>query len=132
MATLTIGRLARQADVNIETIRYYQRVGLISQPAKPENGYRIYPTTTIHRIRFIKRAQKLGFKLLEIADLLELSSENCEDVRNKAEQKRIQIKRQIDDLVTLKDSLDDLIEACKSGKKNACCPIVEALTAEQA
>ena len=68
----TIGILAKAAEVNIETVRYYQRVGLIKEPAKPLQGYRTYPSVTLNRIKFIKRAQQLGFSLTEIAELLEL------------------------------------------------------------
>jgi MerR family mercuric resistance operon transcriptional regulator len=67
---LTIGRLAKSANVNVETVRYYQRVGLIKEPPKPPAGYRVYTGDTINRIRFIKRAQQLGFTLHEITELL--------------------------------------------------------------
>ena len=69
---LTIGRLAQSAGVNVETIRYYQRVGLLKEPEKPAYGYRHYPPDTVARIRFIKRAQQLGFTLEEISELLSL------------------------------------------------------------
>lgn len=125
---LTIGRLAEQAGVNVETVRYYQRVGLITEPPRPMQGFRHYPSETINRIRFIKRAQQLGFKLDEIRELLDLGSGHCEDVRSRAEKKREQIVRQIRDLESLKATLDTLIDACREGKGNACCPVVEALT----
>lgn len=127
---LTIGRLAEQADVNVETVRYYQRVGLIAEPSKPVQGFRTYPSETIDRIRFIKRAQQLGFKLSEISELLDLGSGHCDDVRMRAEEKRDQIINQINDLEALKVTLDTLITACRKGKKNACCPVVEALTSD--
>ena len=91
----TIGILAKAAEVNIETIRYYQRVGLITEPVKPLQGYRTYPSETLNRIKFIKRAQQLGFSLAEIAELLELGEGSCNDVRQRAEEKKAHIEQQI-------------------------------------
>ena len=128
MKPLTIGLLAGQAGVNIETVRYYQRIGLVAEPSKPLQGFRIYPAETIDRIRFIKRAQQLGFNLKEISDLLELGSGHCTDVSVRAEEKRDQILGQIKDLQSLKSTLDTLIDACHAGDDNACCPVIETLT----
>ena len=105
-ATLTIGRLARAAGVNVETVRYYQRLGLVGEPAKPESGFRHYPADTLDRIVFIKRAQQLGFRLEEIRELLELGDGHCADVRNRAEEKRGQIEAQIRDLRAMRATLD--------------------------
>ncbi len=124
---LTIGRLARETGVNVETVRYYQRVGLIIEPAKPMAGYRIYPPDTPIRIRFIKRAQRLGFTLKEIVELLDIGSSNCCDVRERAEVKRAQVEAQIRDLTALRTTLDGLIDACKNGSTSVGCPIVESL-----
>ena len=126
---LTIGTLAKDADVNIETIRYYQRIGLITEPSKPAQGYRIYPDETLMRIKFIKRAQQLGFSLQEIEELLQLGEGNCNDVRLRAEQKRSQIDRQIKDLKNLRGTLDQLITACHDSDSTKHCAIVETLTA---
>ncbi len=126
--SLTIGLLAQKAYVNIETVRYYQRIGLLSEPIKPAEGYRVYPTTSINRIRFIKRAQQLGFSLQEISELLQLGDGECNDVRSRAEQKRIQIERQICDLENLRKTLDTLITECKDESNNGNCPIIETLT----
>jgi MerR family mercuric resistance operon transcriptional regulator len=125
---LTIGRLAKSADVNVETIRYYQRVGLITEPPKPADGYRVYTSETVDRIRFIKRAQQLGFKLSEIIELLELGDGHCTDVRDRAEKKRRQIDMQIRDLKALRRTLDGLIDACGDGRGAAPCPIVSTLS----
>jgi len=125
---LTIGRLAKHAGVNIETIRYYQRIGIIKEPVKPLNGYRIYSTDITKKILFIKRAQKLGFSLKEIADLLSLGDGRCADVMQRAKQKREHISSQINDLIKLQHTLDTLISACLKDKDSAHCPIVEALT----
>lgn len=126
-AALTIGRLARAAGVNVETIRYYQRVGLIHEPSRPDHGYRIYPMEVIEQIRFIKRAQQLGFRLQEIAELLELGEGRCDDVRSRAEHKRDQIDAQIRDLQALRSILDALIQQCQTGTQPQACPIVQTL-----
>ncbi len=126
---LTIGRLAQAAAVNIETVRYYQRVGLIIEPAKPREGYRIYPAETIVRLGFIKHAKHLGFNLNEIAELLQLGDGQCDDVRSRAELKRKQINQQINDLRKLRSTLDMLIKSCKLENDASHCPIVETLMA---
>lgn len=124
---LTIGYLARAAGVNIETVRYYQRFGLIDEPPKPASGFRVYPKETIDRILFIRRAKELGFSLKEIAELLQLGDGHCEDVRQRAEEKQAHIDEQIKDLRRLRKTLDKLIKACQSDSDPAHCPIVETL-----
>ena len=126
-AVLTIGNLARAAEVNVETVRYYQRLGLIQEPPRPREGYRRYPAQTVERIRFIKRAQRLGFSLKEIAELLELEDGHCMDMRIRAERKRARIDQQIGDLEKLRDTLDELIESCGADSDASRCPIVENL-----
>jgi len=129
--TLTIGYLARAADVNIETVRYYQRVGLIQEPKKPVTGYRVYPLEIVDRIKFIKRAKDLGFSLKEIIELLELGDGHCADVRHHAEDKLKHIDMQIKDLKKLRKTLDTLIKTCQTDTGNAHCPIVETLTGKR-
>ncbi|MGV6858099.1 MAG: Hg(II)-responsive transcriptional regulator [bacterium] len=126
-AGMTIGELADRAGVNIETVRYYQRRGLIEEPPKPLNGFRRYPVATVERLWFIKRAQSLGFSLGEIADLLQLGQGHCKDMRQRAEEKREKIHRQIQDLKRLEQTLDGLIASCQEGDAQAACPIVESL-----
>ncbi len=126
---LTIGRLAQAAGVNIETIRYYQRFGLMTEPDKPVEGYRIYPFEYIARLRFIKHAKNLGFSLKEITELLQLGDGQCDDVRSRAEQKRAQIEQQINDLQKLRNTLNTLIDACHTDHDAGHCPIIETLTA---
>jgi len=126
--SLTIGRLAKAAGVNVETIRYYQRVGLVIEPVKPLEGFRVYPNETINRIRFIRRAQKLGFSLQDIAHLLELGDGHCDDVREQAEAKLAQIETQIKDLQAMRKTLKQLITECNTGNENGSCPIVHSLT----
>jgi len=128
---LTIGRLADSSGVNIETIRYYQRIGIINEPDKPREGYRIYPPADIERILFIKRAQQLGFSLKEIADLLELGDGHCSDIRHQAELKCDHIKQQINDLQKLQQTLETLIDTCHTDDTNMHCPIVETLTSSK-
>lgn len=125
--SLTIGRLAQAADINVETIRYYQRIGMIDEPTKPRQGFRVYSPATLERIRFIKRAQQLGFSLNEISELMALGDGHCSDVRQRAEQKRDKIRKQITDLQALAATLDTLIDACHAGADEASCPIVESL-----
>jgi len=124
---LTIGRLAKATGVNVETVRYYQRIGLIYEPEKPLQGFRNYRTETIGRITFIKRAQKLGFSLTEISELLELGDGHCADVRSRAEEKRARVDARINELKGLLATLDDLIGACREGRDDTLCPIVESL-----
>lgn len=124
-APLTIGRLAKAAEVNVETVRYYQRVGLVIEPVKALDGFRVYPNETVNRIRFIKRAQKLGFSLQDIAHLLELGEGHCDDVREQAEAKLGQIEAQIKDLQAMRKTLKKLITECSAGNENGSCPIVQ-------
>lgn len=128
---LTIGRLARAAGINVETVRYYQRLGLIQEPQKPREGFRRYPPETVDRILFIRRAKNLGFTLKEIKELLELGDGHCADVRARAEEKRGQVAAQIRDLKRLRKTLDELIAACLAGRENAHCPIVDTLASAQ-
>lgn len=125
---LTIGRLAKAACVNIETVRHYQRKNLIQEPDKPEGGFRYYPYDTIDQIRFIKRAQQLGFSLKEIEQLLLLGSEHCHDVQALAREKREMIKNQIKGLQTIQSALDDLICSCKTDENAGQCAFIEALS----
>ncbi len=125
---LTIGKLAKQAEVTVETIRYYQRIGMLDEPGKPGNGYRHYPPHAIARIRFIKRAQQAGFTLKEIAQLLSLDADHCADVRKIAEQKCQQIDAQIKDLMALRNVLDALVKRCQSDSSAEHCSLIDALS----
>lgn len=127
---LTIGKLAEQAAVTVETIRYYQRIGLLDEPGKPFSGYRHYPTDAIARIRFIKRAQQAGFTLKEIAELLALDDTHCAEVRELAEQKCRQIDAQIKDLTALHNVLDALVQRCQSDSSEEHCSLIDALSTD--
>jgi MerR family mercuric resistance operon transcriptional regulator len=130
MEMITIGQLAIKADVNIETIRYYERRGLIPKPRRRESGYREYSDETTKRILFIKRAKDLGFSLKEVDELLSLKiapGTTCSDVKSKAEEKMADIEEKINTLQRMKKALSKLSTAC-SGKGPASeCPILEAL-----
>ena len=123
----TISQLAKAAQVNVETIRFYERKGLLKQPVKPSQCYRKYSEQALASVVFIKRAQKLGFTLAEIASLLVLSATNCDDVQHLAENKLELIEDKIKDLINLKESLVGLISACKSNPTNETCPIINSL-----
>ena len=125
---LTIGKLATQSGVTIETIRYYQRFGLLQEPVKPASGYRHYPPEAISKIRFVKRAQKAGFSLKEIAELLSLDGAHCNDVRKLAEQKCQKIDTQINDLIALRQALSTLIKGCEQTTSSEHCPILDSFT----
>ncbi|OAI24187.1 MerR family transcriptional regulator [Methylomonas koyamae] len=128
MSPLTIGKLAKQTEVTIETIRHYQRIGLLTEPAKPDGGYRVYSDDAIARIRFIKRAQQAGFTLKEIATLLSFDGVHCADVRQVAEQKCQQIDQQIRDLTALRQVLESLVNDCQQTTPTAHCAILDAFS----
>ena len=123
----TISKLAKEANVGVETIRFYERKGLLNQPIKPMQGYRQYTEQALSRVLFIKRAQYLGFTLAEISSLLILSASNCEDVQQLAEQKLAVIEDKLSDLLNLKESLVSLVSDCKNNPSDKDCPIIQSL-----
>ena len=128
MSALTIGRLARAAGVHVETIRYYQRRGLLATPRKPPGGIRLYPAESLEQLHFIKRAKELGFALREIRELLTLGSGHCSDTRRVAEAHLTDVDRRLRDLARMRRTLARLIRSCRSGQEQAC-PIVATLSA---
>ena len=129
---MTIGRLAEAAGVNVETVRFYQRRGLIDEPQRPGGGYRTYRAIDVGRLRFIRRAQTLGFTLDEIANLLKLQgSRQCVDTRDVAQRKLAMIEAKLADLLAMKTALDDLVLRCGDGQGEGSCPIIEALIADR-
>ncbi len=133
MENLTIGQLARRAQVNIETVRYYERRGLMPEPPRRESGYRQYSQTDITRIQFIKRARELGFSLKEILELLSLRVDphtTCGDVKGRAEVKIAGIEQKIKDLRRMRMALATLVAACKGEGPSSACPILETLNSE--
>lgn len=124
----TIGKLASESGVSVETIRFYERKGLVEQPGKPSTGYRRYPVETGVRVRFIRNAKELGFSLREIGELLSLadtSKVNRKGMRAKAEAKIAEIDVKVEGLLKLREELSGLIEVCRSEQKECRCPIVE-------
>ncbi|OQW53855.1 MAG: hypothetical protein A4S09_06460 [Proteobacteria bacterium SG_bin7] len=119
MRDFTIGKLAKESGVGVETVRFYERQGLVKKPTT-KFGYRKYVREDAKRIRFIKRAQALGFALREVKDFLNLNTNprsKCEDIRNRANEKIKEIKIKISDLEKMKESLEVLSQACGDGKK---------------
>jgi MerR family mercuric resistance operon transcriptional regulator len=125
---MTISRLAKQAGVGVETIRYYQRLGLIEAPPRPATGYRVYPTRTLERLYFILRAKQLGFSLAEITELLKLDGADCSQTRELAEHKLELIKAKIRDLTSMTGVLEHMVEACRTRDQAADCPIIQSLS----
>lgn len=137
MATgMTISRAAECAGVGVETIRFYERRGLIEQPARPRSGgYRFYYNEVVERIRFIRQAQELGFSLREIAELLSLRADpgaDCGDVRTRAVSKREEVDRKITQLRHIRAALDDLIVTCPGGGALRACTIIDAMAGRRA
>lgn len=126
--SFTIGKLANAAGVNVETIRFYERKGILKQPKK-QATFRYYPNEYIARIRFIKRSQELGFTLKETKDFLDLKIKNhakCGDVLSKTEDKILEINRKINDLKKMKKSLEGLADCCiDDNQPLSDCPILE-------
>ena len=128
---LTSGRLAVRAGVKRETIRFYERQGLLPEPMRTASGYRIYETSALQQLVFIRRAKALGFSLQEISELLALANgslTNCRDVRRVAERRLAVVEQQLKDLMRLQNSLRQVIGKCKTGRRPGKCPIVEQLT----
>lgn len=130
MESLTIGKIAKRSDVGIETIRFYEREGLIDDPPRRASGYRQYPSDTVDRIRFIRRAKELGFSLKEIKELLKLkvtTVATCDQVKKRAESKIEDIQHKILTLQRMKKALKKLNAACSGKGSVSECPILEAL-----
>lgn len=130
-AQMTISKLAKVSGVGIETIRYYEREGLIAQPkVEGRSSFRKYDDLAVQRIAFIKRAKSLGFSLAEIRDLLALKTqpqENCARVKEKTERKIEEIERKIVDLAVIRDALKVLSSMCHSDNLTSECNILMAM-----
>ena len=125
-----ISQVATSCGINKETIRYYERIGLLQVPQRNESGYRIYSQITIDRLNFIKRMQNLGFSLSEVHKLLgvvDRDEARCEDMFNFVTKKITQVELQIRDLQKIKEMLMELKEKCPDEKKLHTCPIIETL-----
>lgn len=125
---MTIGKVAAAAGVNVETVRYYQRSGLVPEPTRPPGSVRRYSTETVARLRFIKRAQELGFTLAEIRRLLALGDpQSCGKARTLAAEKLVLVEARIADLARMQGVLQALIERCDAARGKVACPIIETL-----
>lgn len=131
--TITIGEVANLAGVPTATVRYYERRGLIAPAPRTRAGYRQYGPAAAERLRFIKRAQQLGFSLEEIQDLLELrvdDPESCLAVERRTREKVDQVRQKIRELRQLEDALERLADACRTRTPTAECPVLESLSEE--
>ena len=131
MAEQTIGKVATAVGIGVETIRFYERQGLIAQPHRPADGFRSYPDSTLRRLRFISRAKKIGFSLREIRELLEFyfdTAASCADVRNRAQQKIDDLKERIGAMQKMTTALELLVAECDKGAET--CPLLVNLAEE--
>lgn len=131
METMRIGELARRAGVNVQTVRYYERRGLLPEPARRESGYREYTPDCLERLQFIRRSQELGFTLSEIEDLLALRTDphtTAADVKARADAKVADIEARIQDLRQIQRALEHLAGQCHGGAgPTGDCPLLAAM-----
>jgi len=130
MKAPTIAQIARQAGVGVETVRFYERRGLLAPPERTASGYRQYEADAARRLRFIRRAKELGFTLNEIKELLFLrldTTATCDEVRGRARAKIADIDGKVHTLNRMRETLVKLTEACARRDKTGQCPILEAL-----
>ncbi len=130
LKNLTIGAFAKSSGVNVETIRFYQRKGLLPEPDKPYGGIRRYSEADVARVSFVKSAQRLGFSLDEIAELLRLEDgTHCDEASNLAEHKLKDVREKLADLKQLEAALSGLVHACHARKGSISCPLIASLQA---
>ncbi len=133
LQNLTIGVFAKAAGVNVETIRFYQRKGLLPEPDKPYGSIRRYGDADVARVKFVKSAQRLGFSLDEIAELLRLEDgTHCDEASSLAEFKLKDVREKLVDLTRLEAVLSQLVCACHARKGNVSCPMIASLQEEKA
>ena len=128
MEMLTIAGMARDASVNVETIRFYQRRGLLPQPQKPLGGIRRYGDEDVARVRFIKSAQRIGFTLEEVSQLLKLDDgAQCKEAKAIAEHKLSEIQHRLADLKRMQTALTELVKRCSASHGKVTCPLISSL-----
>lgn len=128
LENLTIGAFARAAGVNVETIRFYQRKGLLPEPAKPYGGIRRYGEADVTRVRFVKSAQRLGFSLDEVAELLQLEDgAHCDEASSIAQRKLSDVREKMGDLARMEAVLSELVCACHARTGSVSCPLIGSL-----
>jgi MerR family mercuric resistance operon transcriptional regulator len=125
---MTIGQLATSAGVNVETVRYYQRRNLLAVPDRPAGGIGRYAPSALTRLRFIKRAQSLGFSLDDVQALMSLDDGRaCSAARQIGENKLADVRQRLQALRVLESALEDLVNRCSSTRRKVNCPLIEAL-----
>ena len=132
---MQIGQLTKRTGVPVDTIRYYESHGILPPPPRRDSGYRSYDERDVARLQFVRRAKALGFTLREIRELLDLSGRTSEDmssVRNAATVKLADVEHKIEELTRIRDGLRQLVEACPGHGNLATCPILTALSTEEA
>ena len=134
MNLLSIGQVARRAGVGVETVRYYEREGLLEEPPRRASGYRQYSEEVVKRLHFIKRAQRLGFSLKEINELLLLrvdAQNACEEVKQRTEAKIAEVERKLIELQRMRQALIQVASLCEGQGPNSRCPVLEALDEQE-
>jgi len=128
LGNLTVGTFARAAGVNVETIRFYQRKGLLPEPVRPLGGIRRYGESDVARLKFVKSAQRLGFSLDEIAQLLRLEDgTNCSEAAEIAARRLGDVRARLDDLLRIEAALSALVRDCRTRQEDVSCPLIAAL-----
>ena len=126
--SLTIGAVADAAGVNVETIRFYQRKGLMAEPPRPYGTIRRYASSDVERVKFVKAAQRLGFSLDEVAGLLSLDDgTHCDEARQRAEQKLADVRDKLSDLRRIEAVISKLVRDCCASRGTVSCPLIAAL-----
>ncbi len=134
MNTLSIGQVARRAGVGVETVRFYEREGLLEEPPRRASGYRQYSEQVVTRLHFIKRAQKLGFSLKEITDLLLLrvdAQTSCEEVKQRTEAKIAEVEQKLLELQRMRQALLQVAALCTGQGPGSPCPMLDALDQQE-
>lgn len=125
---LTIGMLAEAVGVNVETVRFYQRRGLLREPVKPYGGIRRYGAIDVNRLRFVRSAQRLGFSLDEVGELLRLEDgTHCHEASRLAASKLADVREKLTELARIETALSGLVKACQARKGNVSCPLIASL-----
>jgi len=134
MTFLSIGQVAKQTDVTVETIRFYEKQDLIAEPQRTDSGYRQYPLDTIKRVRFIQRAKEVGFTLKDIGELLALRQDpgtSCTEIKLRTSQKIEEVEQKLKDLNRIREALARMIMKCSGQGALSECPILEELDLDE-
>ena len=134
MGILSIGQVARRAGVGVETVRFYEREGLLEEPPRRASGYRQYSEQAVTRLHFIKRAQKLGFSLKEITELLLLrvdAQTSCDEVKQRTEAKLAEVERKLIELQRMRQALLQVAALCTGQGPASACPMLDALDQQE-